>query len=68
MTMRNSTVAAAREPWMVAGPVLLGFGFLQGNPLQLTLPQAMLLLGCLFLVGACVLLFAPETRGQPLPE
>jgi MFS family permease len=53
---------------VVAGPVLLGFGFLQGDPLHLTLPQAMLLLGCLFLVGACLVLFAPETRGQPLPE
>jgi hypothetical protein len=47
---------------------LLGFGFLQGQPLLLTLPQAMLLLGCLFLVGACLALVAPETRGQPLPE
>jgi MFS family permease len=53
---------------VVAGPVLLGFGFLQGNPLHLTLPQAMLLLGCLFLVGACLVPFAPETRGLPLPE
>jgi hypothetical protein len=34
----------------------------------MSLPQAMLLLGCLFLVGACVLFFAPETRGRPLPE
>ncbi len=42
--------------------------FLQGEPLHLSLPQAMLLLGCLFLIGACVLFFAPETRGQPLPE
>ena len=53
---------------VVAGPVLLGFGLLQGNPLHLSLPQAMLLLGCLFLVGACLVFFAPETRGQPLPE
>jgi MFS family permease len=53
---------------VVAGPVLLGFGFLQGEPLHLTLPQAMLLLGCLFLVGVCLALVAPETRGQPLPE
>jgi MFS family permease len=49
-------------------PVLLGFGFLQGDPLHLSLPQAMLLLGCLFLVGACVVFLGPETRGQPLPE
>jgi MFS family permease len=53
---------------VVAGPVLLGFGFLQADPLHLTLRQAMLLLGCLFLVGACLALTAPETRGQPLPE
>ncbi|HLJ94983.1 MAG TPA: MFS transporter [Gemmataceae bacterium] len=53
---------------LVVGPVLLAFGFLQGDPLHLSLPQAMLLLGCLFLVGAGVLVFAPETRGQPLPE
>jgi MFS family permease len=53
---------------LVVGPVLLAFGFLQGDPLHLSLPQAMLLLGCLFLVGACVAFFAPETRGQPLPE
>jgi hypothetical protein len=30
--------------------------------------QAILLLGTLFLVGAVLVLFAPETRGRPLPE
>jgi MFS family permease len=53
---------------IVAGPVLLGFGWLQGSPFHLTLPQAMLLLGCLFPLGAILIGFAPETRGQPLPE
>jgi MFS family permease len=53
---------------VVAGPVLLGFGWLQKSPLNLTLPGAMLLLGSLFLVGAVLVFFAPETRGQPLPE
>jgi hypothetical protein len=52
----------------VVVPVLLIFGWLQSGPWHLTLPQAMLLLGCLFPVGALLLLFAPETRGQPLPE
>jgi MFS family permease len=53
---------------IVVVPVLLIFGWLQSGPWHLTLPQAMLLLGCLFPVGACLLLFAPETRGQPLPQ
>jgi MFS family permease len=51
-----------------AGPVLLGFGLLQRAPLGLSLPQAILVLGCLFLVGLLLVLLAPETRGQPLPE
>jgi hypothetical protein len=53
---------------IVAAPVLLGFGFLQGSPFNFTLPQAMLLLGCLFPLGVVLVYFAPETRGQPLPE
>jgi MFS family permease len=53
---------------VAAAPVLLGFGWLQSGPWRLTLPQAILLLGCLFLVGAVLVLFAPETRGQPLPD
>jgi MFS family permease len=52
---------------VVAAPVLLGFGWLQTGPWRLSLPQAVLLLGCLFLLGAALVLFAPETRGQPLP-
>jgi MFS family permease len=53
---------------IVAGPVLLGFAWLQGEPLNLGLGGAMMVLGALFLVGAALVLFAPETRGQPLPE
>jgi MFS family permease len=53
---------------VAAAPVLLGFGWLQSGPWHLTLPQAILLLGCLFLAGAVLVLFAPETRGQPLPD
>jgi MFS family permease len=53
---------------VVAGPVLLGFAYIQGPPLELGLPLAMLVLSSLFLVGAILVLFAPETRGQPLPE
>ncbi len=53
---------------IVAGPVLLGFSWLQGSPFHFTLPQAMLLLGCLFPLGVLLIGFAPETRGQPLPE
>jgi MFS family permease len=49
-------------------PVILGFGALQGPPLNLGLDRAMLLLSGLFLAGLVVLWFAPETRGQPLPE
>jgi MFS family permease len=53
---------------VAAAPVLLGFGWLQNGPLGLSLARAILLLGCLFLVGAVLVLFAPETRGRPLPE
>jgi MFS family permease len=53
---------------VAAAPVLLGFGWLQSGPWGLTLAQAVLLLGGLFLVGAVLVLFTPETRGQPLPE
>lgn len=53
---------------LLAAPVLLGFGGLQEAPFSLGLATAMLLLGCLFLVGLVLLVFAPETRGQPLPE
>jgi hypothetical protein len=44
---------------IVAAPVLFGFGLLQGNPLHLTLPQAMLLRGCL-LLGAGIMANVPS--------
>ncbi len=53
---------------LAAGPVLLGFAFLQGAPLHWGLAGAMFALGGLFLAGLVLLWFAPETRGQPLPE
>jgi hypothetical protein len=53
---------------IAAGPVLLGFAYLQGRPLDLGLPRAMLVMSSLFLAGAILVLFAPETRGRPLPE
>jgi MFS family permease len=52
---------------ILAGPVLLGFAFLQDD-LDLGLPLAMLILSSLFLVGAVLVLYIPETRGRPLPE
>jgi hypothetical protein len=33
----------------------------------LPLPQAVSVLGCLFLLGLVVLIFLPETKGQDLP-
>jgi hypothetical protein len=53
---------------LVVVPVILGFGALQGPPLNLGLATAILILGSFFLLGLVLLLFAPETRGQPLPE
>ena len=31
-------------------------------------PEACSIMGAIYLVGAIVIWFAPETRGQPLPE
>jgi hypothetical protein len=53
---------------IVAGPVLLGFAWLNEGPPDLGLRGAIFVLSCLFLVGAVLSLVAPETRGQPLPE
>jgi MFS family permease len=53
---------------IVVGPILILFALLQGNPLHLGLGGAMLVLGTLFLVGAVLVYFAPETRGRPLPD
>jgi MFS family permease len=57
---------------VVVIPVLLLFGWLQGlwprEQAFEALRHAMLILGALFLVGAVLLYWCPETRGQPLPE
>jgi len=53
---------------IVAAPVILGFGALQGPPLDLGLPSAMLVLSSLFLAGLLLLRWAPETRDLPLPD
>ena len=50
-------------------PVLLLFGWLQSFwPPGEALPAAVLVLSGLFLVGAVLLIWCPETCGQPLPE
>jgi MFS family permease len=53
---------------IVVGPVLLVFAWLQSGPLDLSFASSMFVLGGLFLVGAVLVVAAPETRGQPLPE
>jgi MFS family permease len=61
---------------VLAAPVLPAFALLQrSRPLEwlgqgapLGLAGAMFVLGSLFLVGAVLVLFGPETRGRPLPE
>jgi MFS family permease len=53
---------------VAAAPVIIGFGYLQPPHLGLSLAQAMMALGTLFLAGLVLVLFAPETRGQPLPD
>jgi MFS family permease len=50
---------------VLAAPALLGFSAVQAN---LGLPLAMVVLSSLYLCGLVLLVFAPETRGQPLPE
>jgi hypothetical protein len=56
---------------IVVVPVLLAFAWLQKRSLggsELGLKGAMFVLGCLFLAGVLLMYFAPETRGQPLPD
>ena len=52
---------------LVAAPILWFSGVLKGMP-GMDLRHAILLLSTLFLVGLVLLLFLPETRGEPLPE
>lgn len=53
---------------LATAPALLFFAWLQAGSLSLTFAQAVLVLGCLFLLGVVLALLTPETRGQPLPE
>lgn len=52
---------------LVAAPILWFSGMLKGLP-GMDLRQAMVLLSALFLVGLVLLIYLPETKGQPLPE
>jgi hypothetical protein len=53
---------------VLAAPVLVLGGALQKAPFNLSLRTAVPLLSGLFLIGAGLLLVAPETKDQPLPE
>jgi MFS family permease len=52
---------------MVAALALVLSGWLKSLP-GMDLRLAITLLGCLFPLGLLVILFLPETKGQPLPE
>ena len=52
---------------LVAAPMLWGSAWLKGLP-GVDLRLAVTILGGLFLVGALLLIFLPETKGRPLPE
>lgn len=50
---------------LIAVPMLLISGMVKS---QYSLPFAISMLGCLFLVGVVILFFLPETKDQDLPE
>ena len=52
---------------LIAAPILWLSGMLKGLP-GMDLRQAMMILSSLFLVGLVLLIFLPETKGEPLPE
>jgi MFS family permease len=52
---------------ILAGPLLWLSGELKSRP-GVDLRLSLTILGGLFLLGALVLLFLPETKGKPLPE
>ena len=52
---------------IVAAPLLFLSGWIKARP-DVNLQLAVSLMGLLFLVGAFLLLFLPETKGRPLPE
>jgi MFS family permease len=51
----------------VSAVALFGSAWLKERP-GMDLRLAVSMLGCLFLLGVVILLFMPETKGQPLPE
>ena len=52
---------------MLAAPILFTIGWMQSG-LDMGLPDVSSLLSLLFILGAVVLVFAPETKGRELPE
>lgn len=52
---------------ILAAPILFVVGWMQAG-LGMSLPDVSTWLSLLFLLGIVVLIFAPETRGQELPE
>jgi hypothetical protein len=52
---------------VAAASVLFFSAWLKEQP-GIGLHRSITILGGLFLLGAVLLLFVPETRGQPLPE
>jgi hypothetical protein len=52
---------------VLTAPALLMVGWMQSS-LGYTQRDAVSLLSLMFLVGAAILAFAPETRGHELPE
>lgn len=53
---------------VIAAPVVIISGAIQKAPFNLDLRTAITLMGLLFFLGAGPLVFAPETKGKPLPE
>ena len=51
---------------LLAAPILFFSGWFKGR--VGSLPTSVSILGCLFLLGIVIVLYLPETRGQPLPD
>jgi hypothetical protein len=52
---------------LLAAPILWLAGMLKGLP-GMDVRHAVMILSSLFLAGLVVLIFLPETKGQPLPD